>query len=176
MLGNNSIKNILYELRGWADADLKRYQSNCEPPSMDIWVHHARNCPTDYQLGDVLGSKSCLLIKEFTKRQAVYRYSLQTGCEISGSNDFPTIGEAVGSYIENLNTYITESNSLLENLKENNNSLGDEFKEISEQVLTILKKMEMVINPLVEIFENEIGNNALYEFLNCCNFYLNLIF
>lgn len=174
-LGNNSIKSILYELRGWSDVGQERYQSNCSPPSKDIWVHHERNCPTGYKIGDVLGAKSCLLIPEFNRRQAVYRYSTQTECKIKGSNDFTSIGEAVGRYIDNLNTYITDSNDLLENLKNNNISLNTKFVEISQKIFTILQNMDGVIDPLVDIYGNVLGKSEFYDFLNCCKYFLFII-
>jgi hypothetical protein len=170
-LGNNSIKSILFELRRWSDSELKRYQSNCSPASEDVWVHNKNHCPSGYKINDVLGASSCLLIPSFSKRQAVYRYSTQTECEINGSKDFKSIGEAVGSYVEKLNNYITSSNNLLENLKLNNNNLNEKFVLVAQKILIVLEKMDGVIEPLVDIFENVVGDSDFYNFVNCCKYF-----
>jgi hypothetical protein len=166
-LGNNSIKSILGELRGWSDAGLKKYQSTCSPESLDVWIDNAEYCPSGYTSNASIGSQSCLLIPNFTQSSASSRYSEQTGCKITGSTDFTSVGQAVGSYVDSLNTYINDNNKLLNNLLSNNDVINKEFVAIATRVLDFLTKMEGVIDPLIDVFNDLVGENGLFTIINC---------
>jgi hypothetical protein len=166
-LGQNNINIILNELRGWSDANQNKYQSDCQPNSLDAWVHNVDNCPTDYTKGGSIGSKSCLLLTDFNADSASLRYSTQTGCKISGSTDFNSVAQAVSRYVEELNTYIQSNKDLINELIANNNDINDKFVAIAQRVLDFLDRMSGIINPLVELFEKIVGDSGLFNIVNC---------
>lgn len=166
-LGNNSIISILSELRGWSDAGQNRYQKTCSPASRDVWVEKTGNCPAGFTQGSAIGSQSCLLITDFTQSSASSRYSGQTGCTITGSTDFTSVSDAVGSYVGNLNVYINDNTNLLDNLITRNNEINQKFVAIATRIIDFLQRMEGVIDPLLEVFENLVGSNGLFSIVNC---------
>jgi len=166
-LGQNNINAIINELRGWSDSSQNKYQTQCNPASLDAWVHNVQSCPSGYTNGGPLGSRSCLLLTDNTATTVNTRYSSQTACKVSGSTDFTTVVEAIRTYVEELNTYIQSNKNLIDELIANNNVIDGKFVAIAERVINFLTRMSNIIQPLVELFENIVGDQGLFKIVNC---------
>lgn len=167
--GNNDITAILNEYRGWTDSSLSKYQKGCSPSSQDVWAQSKEKCLNDYSYvanGGKLGDKNCVLIPEFSGATASTRYATQTGCT-GGSTDFATVALAANAYINSLNQYINDNKALLNQLIANNNNIDTNFSDMNTQLLASLNKISGVIDPLVALFQNIVGNNGLFKLINC---------
>ncbi len=165
--GNNDITSILSEFRGWTDAGQNEYQIGCSPATYDVWVQSSSKCPAGYPQGAGIGSQSCLLIPNFTGAQAQTRYSTQSGCQYPGTNDFPSTSEAAEDFVTNINQYISDNSDLLNQLISENGVINTKFVNIAQNVLTFLNNMEGVLQPLIDIFEELVGNNGIFSVVNC---------
>jgi hypothetical protein len=167
--GNNDITAILNEYRGWTDSSINKYQKGCSPSAQDVWSQSKDKCLSDYTYianGGKVGDKNCVLIPEFSGASATTRYATQTGCT-GGSTDFATVALAANAYVTSLNQYINDNKALLNQLIANNNNIDTNFSEMATQLLASLNKISGVIDPLVTLFQNIVGNNGLFKLINC---------
>lgn len=96
-------------------------QNSCSGKTYDWWVSTASKCPADYVLIDAssagtrLGQQNCLVFKNWDSSGANSRYATRpSGCTLSG--DYSTVASASSAYVTSLNSYASESETLLNNI------------------------------------------------------------
>ena len=80
---------------------------------------------------------------------------------------FPSVNAAIMRYYSKIVKYSGENEKLLMQLIESMKKIDNDFAASSETLLQYLIKINNVIDPLVNIFGDIVGNKSIFEFINC---------
>jgi hypothetical protein len=172
--GNNDINIILSEFNKWSDSSLATtYQKSCSAATKDNWVQNNTQCASDYTYlaaGGSSSSKSCLALIDWSDSQVSSRYGA-TGCT-GGNTDFTSVSQAALAYFQNLKAFIASNTDLLNKLISENDNLNSQFISMASNLLTTLNNIDGIIQPLITIFNDSLGNSGFASIVNCSNILL----
>jgi hypothetical protein len=182
-LGSDAIISQFLQYNQWTDSNSNNsYQKGCSSNSKDFWTTNLDTCKTGYIKASAgaqgNGETSCLIFSEWNSGQVTSRYSSRPqGCSINtGSPDFFNVLTAINAYYAAFSSYSTQNRNLINNLQSQFNNLNTGFTSMSNQLLTLLNSINGIIEPLVKIFKEFIGDAGIFQLVNCSNLLLHLKF
>ena len=98
---------------------------------------------------------SCLIISEWSEDEIKERYK-----------DSDKSEEILG-YYKSINNYLEDNKILISTIKDKNELFRDNFKTIGAKDIELLDETKEIIKPLRESYEEIVGNNSIFEILNC---------
>jgi hypothetical protein len=113
---NNQIAAEIDSWAGWSDSNKAKQMSQCGSPAMDLWFQNNTNCPSGYTETPNsnpkanLGSKSCLIIKNWDSTSVNSRYSSYS---CSFNSDFTSASNANNQYYTKMSAFIDQNTALL---------------------------------------------------------------
>lgn len=173
-INSDAIINQFLEWNAYTDSSSSgTYQRGCSSNTKDYWVADQNTCPASYtyasNTASNVGTPSCLVLSEWSAAQVSSRYATQpAGCGATGSSDFATVSNAATSYFNAMTAYSSDNSKLIDEIKVDHSSLNDSFTSMGDKLLELLTKVQGIINPLVDIFKNFVGESGLFSILNCC--------
>lgn len=110
------------------------------------------------QEGVLSENEHCLVITEWTRKQIEERYA-----------DFEpaTIKNDTLLYYDSITKYMNDTKKLIEEVKAKNDEFRDSFKSICQKDIDLLNQTKEIIRPLRESYEEIVGDNSIFEILNC---------
>ena len=134
-------------------------------PYADEWEISEKDCqygvldPDKVNQEGVLNEyENCLVITKWTRDQIEKRYE-----------DFEpaTIQNEVLLYYDSITEYMKDTEKLIEEVKAKNDEFRDSFKSICQKDIDLLNQTKEIIRPLRESYEEIVGDNSIFEILNC---------
>jgi hypothetical protein len=169
--GTSDLTYLLSEWNKYSDRNqVDTYQQSCSKSIQDYWAQNSNLCPKDYTLIDngsqVNDDKFCLLYTNWSYQNIALRYSSSPdGCK--DPKLFPSVNDAIIKYFTKIVNYSAENEKLLNSLINDFKKIDKDFSTSSEILLEYLIKIHHIIDPLVNVFEDVVGNKNLFEFINC---------
>jgi hypothetical protein len=172
-LGSDSLVSQFSQLNLWSDYNSNpSYQKGCSSNTKDFWTTDLTYCKSGYVKANAgtesSGDPNCLVYKDWSSNQVTTRYSTRpASCGNSGSSDFSSVKGAINSYYSAFKTYSESNTVLIGQLETETNKLNDSFVSMSGNLLTMLQNIDGIITPLVEIFQQFVGDAGLFQLINC---------
>ena len=174
-MGTDSLISQFAQYNLWGDYNANpTFQKGCSSNTRDFWTTDLTTCKSSYVKATAgsasNGDPNCLVYGDWTATQVNSRYSARpAGCGASGSTDFSSVSSAMTSYYGAFKSYSTANTDLIDQLEAQTNSLNNSFTSMSEKLLVLIKNIDGIINPLVDIFKNLVGDSGLFQVVNCGN-------
>ncbi len=171
--GTNDLTFLLAEWNRYSDINqIRTYQQNCKKTTQDYWAQTINQCPATYKQlpsgSPISNEKSCLLFTDWTYQTTALRYSSSPdGCKEPVS--FVSVNAAIMQFFSKIEFYARENDKLLIILIDDMKGIDSNFANASEKLLQYLNSINNVIDPLVNIYSDSVGNQQLFEFINCSN-------
>ncbi len=175
--GTNDLTYLLAEWNRYSDVNQRNtYQQNCKITIQDYWAQTTEQCPLDYKPlpnnSPMVSEKSCLLFTDWTYQTTALRYSSSPeGCKEPES--FISVNAALMQFFSKIEYYARENDKLLIILIEDMKGIDSNFANASDKLLQYLNGINAVIDPLVSIYSDSVGNQKLFEFINCSKIIFN---
>lgn len=134
-------------------------------PYADEWEISEKDCQYGVldpdkvnQEGVLSENEHCLVITKWTRDQIEKRYK-----------DFEpsTIQNEVLLYYDSITEYMKDTEKLIDEVKAKNDEFRDSFKSICQKDIDLLNQTKEIIRPLRESYEEIVGDNSIFEILNC---------
>jgi hypothetical protein len=103
--------------------------------------------------------KCCLIITEWGLNEIKMRYENIEPKE--------TITPTVENYYNSIMSYINENELIKNEIISQNEDFEKDFKTLGDNIIGVLKNILDLFKPLRQGFDEIIGNNAIFEILNC---------
>ena len=175
--GTDSLVNQFIQYNQWTDSNAPNsYQKGCSSNSKDFWSTDLTTCKSGYVKvaggAAANGDPNCLLFSEWSAQQTTVRYSSRpAGCSTTtGSPDFTSVPAATSAYFNGFSSYSTSNTNLINQLKVETNSLNSGFTSMAGKLLTMLNNINGILEPLVKIFKDFVGDSGLFQLVNCSKF------
>lgn len=171
-LGADAILNQFLDWNSYSDSSSSNTkQKSCSTYTKDYWVSDSSTCPASYNIAAAGStadgnSNNCLVLSQWSSAQVSSRYSsAPSGC--TATSDFSSIANAAISYFNAMKNYSLENTNLISELEAQNDDLNNAFTSMAEKLVSSISRIQGIINPLVELFKNLVGNNGLFSLIQC---------
>ena len=167
----NSLFNSINNLTLYTDYSNKTYsfQKNCSYYIYDQWTVNNKNCKQNYEVisntsspAYNIGDETCINLKDWKNVNIKSRYNVRPDCFNIDYSDI------VSSYATSINNYIKDSEIILTSLTNEMTSFGTSYSNTILKLKNAFDAVKTVINPMLDIIQNQIGlYGKLYDILNC---------
>lgn len=177
-IGSDSLISQFLQINQWADYNANgSYQKGCSSNTRDFWSTNLDTCKSGYVKvtggSTSNGDSNCLIFSEWTSSSTSARYTARPlGCSTTtGSPDFTTVLAAVNAYYNAFTTYSTANTALINQLQGRFDILNSGFTSMSGKLLVMLDNINGIIDPLVKIFKDFVGDAGILALINCSKFF-----
>lgn len=172
--GSDAMINQFAQYNLFTDSNIQgTYQKGCGKFAKDFWSTNLDSCKSGYVKANTAdtpnGDPNCLIFNEWNANAVASRYnSVPSGCSSeTGSPDFNNIQGATNAYFSAFTQYSNANSALIDDLQRNMNDLDKGFSGMSDNLLKMLRDIDGIIRPLVDIFQGLVGNAGLFQLVNC---------
>lgn len=131
----------------------------------DEWEIYESDCEYPYtqkkdSIISTIGENNeyCFILTEWTEEEIYQRYD---------TNVENNIRDTIVNYYNSITQFNEENNEIIKDIKLKNGEFNQTFKDIGVEEANFLKKIADLIIPLREHFVELVGDNSIFEILNC---------